>query len=68
MQRIGATINIGAFYIIGVPLSIVLGFVVHMRAKVIQYSSIKFYNPLINLIINSSLLILTNPKKVFVLL
>lgn len=33
LQRIGATINIGAFYIIGVPLSIVLGFVVHMRAK-----------------------------------
>ncbi|KAK3409409.1 hypothetical protein EUGRSUZ_J01528 [Eucalyptus grandis] len=32
-QRIGAYVNIGAFYLIGLPVGLVLGFVLHLRAK-----------------------------------
>jgi ABC-type antimicrobial peptide transport system permease subunit len=33
----GAVIILGTTYIIGVPLSVVLGFVVHLRAKVLYH-------------------------------
>lgn len=32
-QHIGAYVNLGAFYLFGVPSGIVLGFPVHLRAK-----------------------------------
>ena len=32
-QHIGAYVNLGAFYLVGMPVAIVLGFVVHLRAK-----------------------------------
>ncbi|PSS30603.1 Protein DETOXIFICATION like [Actinidia chinensis var. chinensis] len=32
-QHIGAYINFGAFYLVGIPLAIVLGFVQHLRGK-----------------------------------
>lgn len=32
-QHVGAYINLGAFYLVGLPLGLVLGFVVHLRAK-----------------------------------
>uniref|UniRef100_A0ACD5ZZ51 Uncharacterized protein n=1 Tax=Avena sativa TaxID=4498 RepID=A0ACD5ZZ51_AVESA len=35
LQKTGAIIIIGTMYMIGVPLSVVLGFVVHLRAKVL---------------------------------
>lgn len=33
-QTIGAYVNLAAFYCIGVPCAIILGFVFHMKAKV----------------------------------
>ncbi|KAH0697354.1 hypothetical protein KY290_015226 [Solanum tuberosum] len=32
-QHIGAYINLGAFYLIAIPLAVVLGFTLHMKAK-----------------------------------
>nr|GMC63985.1 protein DETOXIFICATION 14-like [Ipomoea batatas] len=32
-QHIGAYVNLGAFYLIGIPISLVLGFILHQRAK-----------------------------------
>ncbi|XP_050226533.1 protein DETOXIFICATION 14-like [Mercurialis annua] len=32
-QRIGAYVNIGAFYVVGLPISVVLGFVVNLGGK-----------------------------------
>lgn len=32
-QHIGAHINLGAFYVVGIPVAIILGFVVHLKAK-----------------------------------
>ncbi|KAI3430027.1 uncharacterized protein J3R85_008302 [Psidium guajava] len=32
-QRIGAYVNIGAFYLIGLPIGLILGFVLHLQAK-----------------------------------
>ncbi|XP_031110302.1 protein DETOXIFICATION 3-like [Ipomoea triloba] len=32
-QHIGAYVNLGAFYLIGIPVSLVLGFILHQRAK-----------------------------------
>lgn len=32
-QHIGAYVNLGAFYVIGVPVGIVLGFISHFRSK-----------------------------------
>nr|GMC67859.1 protein DETOXIFICATION 14-like [Ipomoea batatas] len=32
-QHIGAYVNLGAFYLIGIPVSLVLGFIFHHRAK-----------------------------------
>lgn len=32
-QRIGAFINLGAYYFVGLPLSVVLCFVLHLRGK-----------------------------------
>ncbi|XP_054808157.1 protein DETOXIFICATION 14-like isoform X1 [Prosopis cineraria] len=32
-QHIGAYVNFGAYYVIGIPLAAILGFVVHMKAK-----------------------------------
>jgi MATE family multidrug resistance protein len=33
-QKIGAYVNLGSFYVIGVPCAIVLAFFVHMHAMV----------------------------------
>lgn len=35
-QKIGAIINLGSGYIIGIPTAIVLGFVLHIGVKVIK--------------------------------
>ena len=32
-QKIGAYINLGSFYLVGLPLAAVLGFVAHLRGK-----------------------------------
>ncbi|KAL2499461.1 MATE efflux family protein [Abeliophyllum distichum] len=32
-QHIGAYINLGAFYIVGIPVAVVLGFTLHLKAK-----------------------------------
>ncbi|KAL0431352.1 UNVERIFIED_CONTAM: protein DETOXIFICATION 12 [Sesamum radiatum] len=32
-QHIGAYVNLGAFYLVGIPVAVVLGFVVHLKAK-----------------------------------
>ncbi|XP_009606969.1 protein DETOXIFICATION 12-like [Nicotiana tomentosiformis] len=32
-QHIGAYINLGAFYLVAIPLAVVLGFVLHLKAK-----------------------------------
>ncbi|KAL8144831.1 hypothetical protein AgCh_003154 [Apium graveolens] len=32
-QRLGAYINLGSYYLVGVPVAIALGFLVHLRAK-----------------------------------
>ncbi|KAL5058780.1 hypothetical protein RYX36_030384 [Vicia faba] len=32
-QHVGAYVNLGAFYLVGVPIGVVLGFVAHFRAK-----------------------------------
>ncbi|XP_058740030.1 protein DETOXIFICATION 14-like [Vicia villosa] len=32
-QRVGAFVNLGAFYLVGIPVGVVLGFVVHLKAK-----------------------------------
>ncbi|XAR51501.1 hypothetical protein NMG60_11006146 [Bertholletia excelsa] len=32
-QHIGAYVNLGAFYLVGVPVAVVLGFVLHLKAK-----------------------------------
>ncbi|KAM3363268.1 protein DETOXIFICATION 14-like [Capsicum galapagoense] len=32
-QHVGAYINIGAFYLIAIPLAVVLGFILHLKAK-----------------------------------
>ena len=29
----GAYVNLGAFYLVGVPVSVILGFVVHLKGK-----------------------------------
>jgi Na+-driven multidrug efflux pump len=33
-QKIGAAINLGAFYLVGIPMAAVLAFVFHMNGKV----------------------------------
>jgi len=37
-QKIGAYVNLGSFYVVGVPCAVVLAFFVHMHAMVILYS------------------------------
>ncbi|KAF7819963.1 protein DETOXIFICATION 9-like [Senna tora] len=32
-QQVGAYVNLGAYYLVGVPIALVLGFSVHLRAK-----------------------------------
>ncbi|KAL7090249.1 hypothetical protein ACP275_12G028700 [Erythranthe tilingii] len=32
-QRVGAYVNLGAFYLVGIPVAVVLGFVDHLKAK-----------------------------------
>ncbi|KAL2247003.1 UNVERIFIED_CONTAM: Protein DETOXIFICATION 1 [Sesamum indicum] len=32
-QHIGAYVNLGAFYLVGIPVAVLLGFVVHLKAK-----------------------------------
>ncbi|XP_047334108.1 protein DETOXIFICATION 14-like [Impatiens glandulifera] len=32
-QHIGAYVNLGAYYLVGIPVAILLGFMVHMKAK-----------------------------------
>ncbi|KAL7090252.1 hypothetical protein ACP275_12G028900 [Erythranthe tilingii] len=32
-QRVGAYVNLGAFYLVGIPVALVLGFVDHLKAK-----------------------------------
>ncbi|KAL2522202.1 MATE efflux family protein [Forsythia ovata] len=32
-QHIGAYINLGAFYVVGIPVAVVLGFTLHLKAK-----------------------------------
>lgn len=32
-QNIGAYVNLGAFYLVGIPAAAVLGFVVHLKAR-----------------------------------
>lgn len=32
-QHLGAFVNLGAFYLVGMPVAIVLGFVVHLKGK-----------------------------------
>ena len=32
-QHIGAYVNLGSYYVLGIPLAAILGFWVHMRAK-----------------------------------
>nr|GMD57046.1 protein DETOXIFICATION 14-like [Ipomoea batatas] len=32
-QHLGAYVNLGAFYLVGMPVAIVLGFVVHLKGK-----------------------------------
>ncbi|TKY61034.1 MATE efflux family protein 6 [Spatholobus suberectus] len=32
-QKIGAYVNLGSFYLVGVPCAVVLAFLVHMKAK-----------------------------------
>ncbi|KAK2439614.1 protein DETOXIFICATION [Trifolium repens] len=36
-QKIGAYVNLGSFYVIGVPCAIVLAFFVHMHAMTLLY-------------------------------
>ena len=33
-QKLGAVVNLGSYYLVGVPLSVVLAFVLHMKGKV----------------------------------
>jgi len=37
-QKIGAIVNLGSFYFVGVPSAVVLGFVLHMKGKVYYYT------------------------------
>ncbi|KAK3036528.1 hypothetical protein RJ639_030969 [Escallonia herrerae] len=32
-QHIGAYVNLGAFYLLGIPVAVVLGFILHLKAK-----------------------------------
>ncbi|MCQ6513430.1 hypothetical protein NPN18_27095, partial [Vibrio parahaemolyticus] len=32
-QHLGAYVNLGSFYLLGIPMAILLGFVLHMGAK-----------------------------------
>lgn len=32
-QHIGAYINLGAFYVVGLPVGVLLGFVLHLKGK-----------------------------------
>lgn len=32
-QHIGAYVNLGAFYLFGIPIAVVLGFILHLNAK-----------------------------------
>jgi len=32
-QRVGAYVNLGSYYIVGIPMAAVLAFVVHLRVK-----------------------------------
>ncbi|CAL5192944.1 unnamed protein product [Lathyrus oleraceus] len=32
-QRVGAYVNLGAFYLVGIPVGVILGFVLHFKAK-----------------------------------
>ncbi|WOH05837.1 hypothetical protein DCAR_0625258 [Daucus carota subsp. sativus] len=32
-QRLGAYVNLGSYYLVGIPMALLLGFLVHMRAK-----------------------------------
>lgn len=37
MQKVGVYVNLGAYYIIGLPLAIFLAFVLHQNGKVTNY-------------------------------
>lgn len=37
MQKVGVYVNLGTYYIIGLPLAILLGFVLHQNGKVTKY-------------------------------
>jgi len=36
-QKIGAVVNLGAFYLLGIPVAVLLAFIVHLNGMVLQY-------------------------------
>ncbi|GFY86758.1 MATE efflux family protein [Actinidia rufa] len=63
-QHIGAYINFGAFYLVGIPLAIVLGFVQHLRGKGI-WGGIAI-GSIVQVILLSSATCLINWQKQFI--
>lgn len=47
-QKIGAVVNLGAYYVLGVPTALLMGFVYHLGGKVSLYiTSLSHHNSLI---------------------
>lgn len=45
-QNIGAAVNLGAFYLLGIPLAVMLAFVFHLNGMVRTSPTQLFYLPL----------------------
>ncbi|KAH1200393.1 Protein DETOXIFICATION 9 [Glycine max] len=60
-QHLGAYVNLGAFYLVGIPVGIVLGFVAHLRAKGLWIGIVT--GSIVQSILLSLVTALTNWKK-----
>ncbi|WJX77166.1 hypothetical protein P8452_60500 [Trifolium repens] len=60
-QHVGAYVNLGAFYLVGVPIGVVLGFIAHFRAKGLWIGIVA--GSIVQTIFLSIITALTNWKK-----
>lgn len=52
-QKMGAYVNLGAYYLMGIPTAVLLAFVLHMEGKVTSYlSNFFFFSSLLTFFFN----------------
>lgn len=64
-QKIGAYINLGSYYIVGIPCAVLFAFVLNIGGKVLYFSSTFFIGFAFYLISTAKNLILTPAKYCF---